>query len=417
MDISSWDWDPGTKPIHDLNKCDLDVKWLEEPYASPDGERIACLARLEEGYDVCVNGQPWGQEFEIAYYLRFSPDGRLTCLASSDFEWSLAVEGETWSVSFGNAWNTLFSRNGKSIAAAIQQDGQYGMVVDEQPWEQLHLFATDFALSPDGGKSAAVVQTTSLSEGDIFTFQQGCFNVALNGETWEGSYVNAWTPTFDPDGQHLAAQIRTSLYDYTIVVDGKPWNASFSMVWEPVFHPREKKVTAPVRQAGKWGMAQDGQIIWEPRYFQLWQQKHCHEGNNLYAIGAPEFGRWTIIQNDVPWPVRVSSMLADLEVSPDGRRAAAAAKEGGYWSIMADQSLWSDWYDMVWSPVFSPDSQHIACKVEKGGRYTVVLDGKPFKEEFSHCFEPIFSPDSRLLLIRGVQDGKYKRIVSKLDEF
>jgi hypothetical protein len=111
-------------------------------------------------------------------------------------------------------------------------------------------------------------------------------------------------------------------------------------------------------------------------------------------------------------------MVEDLTVSPDGTKAAAVAKEGEKWTIMTDETLWPEWYEMIWSPVFSPDSRHLAVKVEKPGkRYTIVVNGKPYKDVFSHCWTPVFSPDSQSVLIRGVQGGTYKRIVAKVNEF
>lgn len=418
IDTSKWDWEKGVKVIHKLNDCAAEVEWLEEPYASPDGEQVAALAKMEEGYGVCVNGKPWEQTFDNAWYLRFSPDGRLTCIVSTEMEWTLAVDGEPWPETYGYIWNTLFSRNGEVIAAAVQQDGTYGMSINGEIKGELYETASEFTLSPTGNSTAAVVQTVSFAAADIYAYQQGCYSVAINGQAWDKNFVNTWTPTFDPTGNSVAAQMRTSLYDYGIVVDGKPWNKIFPMVWNPAFHPVRKSVSAPVRLAGKWGMAEDEQVIWDPRFFQLWHQQYSHDGSKLYAICAPRYGIWTIIENDYPWPVNVSTMLTDLTISPDGQRAAAAAKEGDKWTMMVDEGLWSDWYDMIWNPVFSPDSKHLACKVEMPGRKrTVVIDGKPFKESFTYCWEPVFSPDSEKVLIRAVQGGIYKRIVAKVNDF
>ncbi len=418
MDTSNWDWEKGVKVISKINDCDAETEWLTEPYASPDGERVAVLAKTEEGFDVCVNGKAWGQTFDNAWYPRFSPDGRLTCVASTDMEWTLAVDGELWPETYGYLWNTMFSEKGDVIAAAIQQDGRYGMVLNGEQVGELYETASEFTLSADGKRTATVVQVQSMDAADIFTYQQGCYSVAVDGQAWDIKVVNAWTPTFSPDGSRVAAQMRSTLYDYTIIVDGTPWSKNFAMVWDPCFNPKTGTVVAPVRMAGKWGLAENEQVIWDPVYFQLWEQKFSPDGNNLYAICAPQYGRWTVVHNNNTWNVLVNTMLTDLTLSPDGQRAAAAAKEKDKWTIMADEALWPQWYDMVWTPVFSPDSKHIAAKVEKPGKkYTVAIDGKHYKEDFTHCWEPVFSPDSRMVLIRAVQGGKFKRIVAKVNEF
>jgi hypothetical protein len=413
-----WNWEPGERVIHAVKECDAEVSWLEELHASPDGEQVAAVAKLEEGYGVCVNGKLWEQTFDRAWHPRYSPDGRLTALVSVDGEWTLAVDGEVWPGTYTYLWNTLFSAKGDTIAACAQVDGEYGMVVNGEVWEQLFDTANEFNLSSDGKRSAAVVLMVSMGQAEIFTYQKGCYSVAVNGEAWDNRFVNAWTPVFDPENKRVAVQTRSTLYDYTIVVDGKPWGKNFPAIWEPRFNPSTGAVVAPVRQAGKWGMAQDGQIIWDPNFYQLWHQLFSPDGKKLYAIGATKYGRWTVVDNGSPWPITVGDMVEDLTVSADGLRAAAAVKEGARWSLMADRSLWNDWYEMIWSPVFSPDSKHLAAKVElPGKRYTVVVNGKPFKQTFDQCWEPVFSPDSRHLLIRAVQDGKFKRIVAGVHDF
>ena len=95
--------------------------------------------------------------------------------------------------------------------------------------------------------------------------------------------------------------MRTSLYEYTIAVDGKPWGQSYACVWEPCFNPATGKVLAPVRQQGLWGMAQDGQIIWEPKFVQCWQQEISADGKTVAAIVATAFGEFTVAVNAVPW--------------------------------------------------------------------------------------------------------------------
>ena len=71
-------------------------------------------------------------------------------------------------------------------------------------------------------RTAGVVQTREFGEGEIFRFQEGCFTVAADGKTWDRNFVNVWGMAFSPEGKKLAAEARTSLYAYTIVVDGAP---------------------------------------------------------------------------------------------------------------------------------------------------------------------------------------------------
>ncbi len=155
--------------------------------------------------------------------------------------------------SFGYVWEPQFSADGAVIAAAIQNDGSYGMAVDGTPWETLYENATAFTLSADGAHSAAPCRPMNWAGG----------HQALPGRPvhrghrrrgWETLFTNVFGVTLSPDGSRAAAEVRTNLYDFTVAVDGTPWAARFQGVWKPVFDPRNGSIVAPVRQAasGRW---------------------------------------------------------------------------------------------------------------------------------------------------------------------
>ena len=147
---SSWDWQPGKRRIQDAGACSTDVVWMEEPVASPDGERLAAVVNLEDAvFGLCVNGGILEETFEKAWALCFSPDGRMTAIVSRDMEWTVAVEGQPWETTFGFVWNLSFSHDGTRIGAAVQQDMTYGAAVDGEPWPTFFDNAGDVALSPD----------------------------------------------------------------------------------------------------------------------------------------------------------------------------------------------------------------------------------------------------------------------------
>jgi hypothetical protein len=160
---SSWDWGPGKRRIQKTAACSRDVVWMEEPLASPDGEKIASVVNLENAvFGLCVNGDLLEQTFEKVWGLSFSPDGRLAAIASTDAEWTVVVDGLPWEASFGFVWNLSFSRTGDRIGAAVQQDMRYGAAVDGNPWTDFFDNASDFALSPCGAHTAAAVQTRAM---------------------------------------------------------------------------------------------------------------------------------------------------------------------------------------------------------------------------------------------------------------
>ena len=87
----------------------------------------------------------------------------------------MAVDGVAWENKFGYVWEPRYSSDGASIAAAIQQDMRYAMVLNGQPWEQMFSNMTYFALSPDGQHTAGAVQVVDADSGEIHKFQEGSF--------------------------------------------------------------------------------------------------------------------------------------------------------------------------------------------------------------------------------------------------
>ena len=76
MDITNWDWQSGEKQI-DMTGWRDNYQWVEEPYASPDGESVAAIVNVDEGeFTVCVNGQAWENIFDKLWHLRYTADGR-----------------------------------------------------------------------------------------------------------------------------------------------------------------------------------------------------------------------------------------------------------------------------------------------------------------------------------------------------
>jgi hypothetical protein len=275
---------------------------------------------------------------------------------------------------------------------------------------------TNFTITPDGTHTAGAVQTVEFGQAEVHKFQEGCYSAAVDSKAWDTNFVNVWNMAFSKDGKKLAAEGRTSLYDYTIVVNGAPWSESFPCVWQPIFHPKTDAVVAPVRVAGKWTLAQDGKVLWDNSFMQCWNQMYNSDASKLAAIIATKLGKWTMAVDGQPWRTTFSDMVADAVFSPDGRRLAASGKEGSSWTIIVDDVPWNNTYDMVWQPVFSPDSQNIGARVEKDGKYNIAINGKPFNGNCDMAWDPIFSPDSKKVLIRTIEHGNYiRRVVPVTD--
>ena len=413
-----WDWERGKRTVLASVAPKAEYLWQEEPHVSPDGETFAAVVRLEdESFTLRVNEAEWEESFEKVWLPRFTPDGRLTSLVMSDDEWTLAVDGVPWEERFAFIWGTMFGQGGQ-IYAAIQQDMRYGLAVDGAPWEELFENANEFALSGDGRKSAAVVQVKSLKQADLEGFRSGIFSLAVDGSrAWEDSFMNLWTPVFDQrGGERIACQARLNAFEYTIVVNGEPWPSSYNCVWEPAFDPATGALAAPVRQGGRWGMAIDAALHWAPKYYQCWQQQWSPDGKKLWAVVAPEYGKFTVACNDKPWTATFP-VITELTLSPDGSRAAAlSCLRNADYHLVVDGKAWQGPWDMIWKPIFSPDGEHVAILAQSGESFTYLVDNKPVGESFTRAWPPSFSPDSASVLLRGIQNKALVRMVLPLKD-
>ncbi|MBW1777787.1 MAG: WD40 repeat domain-containing protein, partial [Deltaproteobacteria bacterium] len=64
VDQSKWDWETREKEVP-FDPWKENFNWVEEPYASPDGEQVAAVVNIDEGeFNVCVNGETWESPFE-----------------------------------------------------------------------------------------------------------------------------------------------------------------------------------------------------------------------------------------------------------------------------------------------------------------------------------------------------------------
>lgn len=415
---SAWDWEVGQKTVVKSLSPLEGHGWQEEPYVSPDGETVAAIVQVDEGeFSVRVNDTVWDNTYEKIWYPRFSPDGRLTALCQQDMEWALAVDGELLGETTDYVWDTTFSEDGSVIATMYKGMEQYGVALNGVPWEQLYENVNQVSITKDGAHAAGVAQIESLGQADIEGFKKGVFTVVIDGKRWEKKFLNVWTPTFDPAGRRVAAQVRTAVHDYTIAVDDQPWSEIFNQVWEPAFHPSGQYVVAPVRVAGKWGVAKDGTIAWKPRYIQCLNLTFSQDGNKLWAIVATSYGQFTVCCNDAPWG-ETWPVVQDLVVAPNGDRAAVLANNDNTdFRIVVDGTAWTGTYDMAWPVVFSDDSKNAATMVEKNGRYTVVVNGKPFERDFDRVWPPIFSEDGTKVLIRAIDNNSCVRIVADVAQF
>ncbi len=410
-----WDWTPGKKEVANLDNIGAEYELVTETTPSPDGEKIAVVAKNEdEEFVLSQNGEEWPEGFEKIWQARYLPNGKLVAFAMTDDEWGMAIDGEMGEELFEFAWNAVFSPDGESYAHMTKMGMKYGIVHNGEPWDESFMAIRDLAISEDGQHVAVTAQTEKRKEADLESFFKGMWSVAVDGELWETRFIGAWGPCFNHDGSSVAAQVRTGNAEYSIATDGTAWNQNYPAVWETVFRPGTGSAIAPVRTQGNWTLAENGELLWSNLYAQLWRQSFSPDGKCIAAVGTPEFGKWTVIVDDVSWKGRWDDMVLPPVFSPDSRRLAAVVKSDNRWGIAVDGESWEETFSMAWDPVFSPDSRRVAAKLEKDGTYGVYLDGRLLAGGYSQLWNPVFSPDGKHLMLRYVSGGKYYREIIAL---
>jgi Tol biopolymer transport system component len=163
-------------------------------------------------------------------------------------------------------------------------------------------------------------------------------------------------------------------------------------------------------------MAQDGQIIWDQKFFQLWHPMVSPNGSKLAAIVAPKYGKWTVAVDGNPWSARFGDLLTDAVFSPDGNRLAAVAKHDEKYMIVVDDKVWKNTFDMAWQPIFSPGSSEVAMKIERNGKYSIAVNDQLWDQECDAIWDPVFSPEGDKILLKTLQGDLYTRRVISIED-
>jgi len=412
-DSSNWDWNIGQKTVADIGDLRARYEEVRETAVSHDGEKIAAIVKDDDGSVPWVNGELWEESFEKAWCLRFLPSDRLFALVMTDDEWTVGVDGKTWEEAYEFVWNPRFSADGEVIAVQVKNGMAYSLAVGGQAWEKTFASIREFAISPNGRNVVAAVQVEPLKEGDTEKFLKGLWAAAVNDESLDGTFLNVWGPVAADDGK-TAVEVRTGIREFSLMEDGSLWPDRYDMVWEPCISP-SGSVLVPVRLPGGWTLAQDSKILWDRRYNQLFRVRVDPTGRRIAAVGGSDYGKWTVVVDDVPWPMTWNEAVLDPVFSSDGSRVAAAVRSDGSWTVAVDGRPWKATFEAVWDPVFGPAGDLVTARVKTNGSYALAIDGEIARRRYEMLWDPVFSPDGRRLLIRAIEDGKYVRSVVSAD--
>ena len=409
---TSWDWHTELKEVP-VKEWESRFNWVQAPRVSRDGERIAAIVNLDEmAFNVCVNGDIWEDEYEKVWCLTPYADKGFAAFVAKDEEWTMNVDGTEWSNWFDFLWDMKISPNGDFIGAAFQTDSEYGMVVNDVPWEDRYENISGAVMAPNG-ISAAVVQMASMAAADVDAFKKGIFSIACNGKARAARFLNAWDISFDKAAQNIACTVRLDREAYTIVQNDTVWDNRFESAWKAAFLD-EKTLVAPVRSNGKWQLYKNNTPFWAGAYDQLWHLAVSPAGEEIAAIVSTPYGRWTVAVNDRMWQHSWDTMVSDIHFSRDGSCLAAVYKHKGAWDLAVNQTPWQMGADKVFVPSISPDGSVVAVVVEKNSTCQLVVNNRVMASCFSFMADPVISPDGAQVMLKAMENGVYKRQIFRV---
>ena len=409
-DKQSWDWSTPLKEIS-FRELESEYNWVEDPCISVDGESLASIVNIDEAvFGICVNGNLWEDEYEKAWSLKALPDKRLAACVCQNERWGLVIDGALWSNQFDFIWDLRWNCDGSKVSIAFQQDMEYGMAVNDEPWETMFESMTGMALS-ETGDAAAVVQVTSMAAADVNAFSQGLFSVAKNGVPGNEHFFNIWDINFDGSGKNLAWAIRLDRQTYGVAVNGVCWDNRFGAVWKPIFCKDGDKVAAPVRTKGKWFLYQDDRQLWPIGYDNIWHLTLNPVTGALCAIVAPKYGKWTVAQDATPWNLEWDGMVRQMVHSKDGSALVAVFKDKGMWGLAKNDKAFRLSCDKIFSPCISDDGSLVAVSYEKQGKYYVNVNDHVVAGPYEYMTDPVLGPAKDKVLVKGIEKGIYKRSI------
>jgi WD40 repeat protein len=141
--------------------ADGDILW-DTPFVqlwhqqfNTDGSALAAIAAPAYGrWTVAVDGAPWTTTFsDMVTDLVFSPDGsRIAALAKQGQHWMVVVDGTAWRHDCDMAWRPVFAPDGQTVAAKVEKNGRYTIVLNDHLWKERFDMIWDPAFSPDGSR-------------------------------------------------------------------------------------------------------------------------------------------------------------------------------------------------------------------------------------------------------------------------
>ena len=309
------------------------------PHFSPDGKRVAYVARTGSQYFAVIDGvQSPAVDAIIDNRIIFTPDGKQTAYAARSEEKFMIVSatGEPKPFDAIIGGTLTYSSDGKRLAAGVAHGANYFVIdnaVEGKPFDRI--VTASLAFSPDGQRLAYVAE------------RDGKMLVVVDGKEESSFDVIETPPVFSGDSKHLAYvthaarstkrgpkedKDKPNVKTWTVIVDGKPAGAYDRILSSPIFSA---------------------------------------VGARLALVVIDD--RHLVVVADTKESAAFDEILEAPVYSSDGKRIAYAGRRGKEQFAVID-GVESEPNEAVGKLTFSPDGAHIAYEAQTSGDLHIHFD-------------------------------------------
>lgn len=372
------------------------IVWMGFPF---DDERFFFVARAGNRMFVYQGLRQIGTYDEVGSAFDSSKDGKTVAYAARrGKQWFIVRNGQERPVSGGAVTDLVLSPDGSKTAYVVEQGGKQTIIADEMPVGSYQK-ATLYFISNDGKRLVYEVK------------QAGKGFLVADGKQTPPYTLLRWLSLAD-DGRVQAYVAQVSGKE-VVVWHGRR-SSLYDMVGTPSLSGDGKQIAYPAKIGNRWTIVVNGQK--RGSYEQVASVQVSEDGN-LVTAAVQDGGRWFVLANGhregaydsiepnlsshhMPGPY--VGMASRVTVAAGSRRVGYVAEVGGKWFVVVDGKR-SAPYDHAYPPVFSRDGAHVAFLAVKGGRGLVVLDGKEGPQYDYIAAGPVFRKDGSLeyLAVRG----------------
>ncbi len=342
------------------------------PVMSPDGKRMAYVARVKEGQDksrvfvVLDNKEQKAYDLVISKNpntLIFSPDSAhfsyITLMQKEKkmLVVSDGIEGKRYEAVMAS----VYSPDSKHLAYGAMENKKAFIVKDNvelERYEQIGIFS----FSPDSNHM-------------IYTIKQGTkWGLVYDGK--KGAlYDDVGAPRFSNDSKHIAYIVMNNKKK-KMLMDGKQVGSEYEEIEFFNLSPDSKQLIFTAKKGNKWFLVKDG--IEGPAYDIVSYPAYSPDSKHICYLVQQDMKAFMVRDGKRGSPYE--QVMIPI-YSPDSSRLSYIAKKEGKWVMVLDEKD-SRKYDSIAYPTFTDDSKHFVYLAMNNNEWKLVVDGKEGKEKF-----------------------------------